>query len=238
MATQITWLGHNAWSIETAGKTVLLDPFLDDSPTAPVKADEVQADFILLSHGHGDHFGDTFKIAKRTGAAILAGFEVGEWLKGQGVAEDKVTGLNPGGLGMTQPGGLAPMPMAPGGNTAVGENPTTTELTFPEHILVRFLDVTVRPKEAYEYTIQMRLANPNFPTRFKKDVAYQSLTKDPELLSKPVLVAEARPSADGKTTVQVPLRVSAPPVLRGYSGAPHRKKLNCPTSCTRARSHS
>src|SRR3990172_5200094 len=97
MATQITWYGHNAWSIETAGKTVLVDPFLDDSPTAPVKSDEVRADFILLSHGHGDHVGDTIKIAKRTGATVLANFEVGEWLKARGVAEDKVIGMNPGG---------------------------------------------------------------------------------------------------------------------------------------------
>jgi L-ascorbate metabolism protein UlaG (beta-lactamase superfamily) len=111
MATQITWLGHNAWSIETAGKTLLLDPFLDDSPTAPVKSDEVQADFILLSHGHGDHLGDTIKIAHRTGAAVLAGFEVGEWLKGQGVAEDKVTGMNPGG-GIQLPFGHAKFTIA------------------------------------------------------------------------------------------------------------------------------
>ena len=59
MATQITWLGHNCWSIETAGSTILLDPFLNDSPTAPLKADAVKADFILLSHGHDDHLGDT-----------------------------------------------------------------------------------------------------------------------------------------------------------------------------------
>ena len=97
MSTIITWYGHNAWSIETAGKTVLVDPFFDDSPTAPVKSDEVRADYILLSHGHSDHVGDTIKIAQRTGATVLSNFEVGEWLKAQGVAEDKVVGMNPGG---------------------------------------------------------------------------------------------------------------------------------------------
>ena len=81
MSTTITWFGHNRWSIETAGKTILLDPFLNDSPTAPVKADDVKADFMLLSHGHGDHIGDTVKIAKRTGATVLTNFEVGEWLR-------------------------------------------------------------------------------------------------------------------------------------------------------------
>jgi L-ascorbate metabolism protein UlaG (beta-lactamase superfamily) len=97
MAIQITWLGHNCWSIETAGKTILMDPFLNDSPTAPVKADAVNADVILLSHGHADHVGDTVAIARRTGAAVIANFEVGAWLGKKGVAGDKIIALNPGG---------------------------------------------------------------------------------------------------------------------------------------------
>src|SRR4029078_5561831 len=104
MATNITWFGHNVWSIEVAGLTILLDPFLSDSPTSPVKADDVKANYILLSHGHGDHLGDTASIAKRTGATVITNFEVGEWLKKKGVAEDKVIGLNPGG-GIAQPFG-------------------------------------------------------------------------------------------------------------------------------------
>jgi L-ascorbate metabolism protein UlaG (beta-lactamase superfamily) len=102
--TSITWLGHNAWSIESAGATILVDPFLSDSPTAPVKADTLKADYILLSHGHGDHVGDTVAIAKRTGATVLCNYEVGEWLKCKGVAADKVIGMNPGG-GIKQPFG-------------------------------------------------------------------------------------------------------------------------------------
>ena len=83
MATELTWLGHGSWSIDSAGKRVLLDPFLDDSPTAPVKADEVQADFILVSHGHFDHVSDVAAIAKRTGALIVANFEITEWFRQQ-----------------------------------------------------------------------------------------------------------------------------------------------------------
>jgi L-ascorbate metabolism protein UlaG (beta-lactamase superfamily) len=104
MSTTITWFGHNCWSIATGGRNILLDPFLNDSPTAPVQADAVQADFVLLSHGHADHVGDTVAIAKRTGATVLANFEVGEWLKAKGVAGDKVVGMNPGG-GIRQPFG-------------------------------------------------------------------------------------------------------------------------------------
>lgn len=104
MSTTITWLGHNAWSIETGGKAILVDPFLNDSPTAPVKAADVKANFILLSHGHGDHVGDTVSIAKRTGATVLCNFEVGEWLQKKGLTGDKVVGMNPGG-GIKQPFG-------------------------------------------------------------------------------------------------------------------------------------
>jgi len=104
MATQITWLGHNCWLLETAGRLVLIDPFLNDSPTAPTKASGVYAEFILLSHGHSDHLGDTVEIAKKTGATVIANYEVSEWLKKQSLAEEKVVGMNPGG-GMQQPFG-------------------------------------------------------------------------------------------------------------------------------------
>ena len=104
MAATITWFGHNCWSIETGGKTILLDPFLDNSPAAPVKAADVKADFMLVSHGHGDHIEDAVKIAKRTGATVLANFEVGNWLAKQGVASEKIVGMNPGG-GVKQPFG-------------------------------------------------------------------------------------------------------------------------------------
>jgi L-ascorbate metabolism protein UlaG (beta-lactamase superfamily) len=104
MAASITWYGHNCWSVETGGSTILLDPFLNDSPTSPVKAEAVKANYILLSHGHGDHLGDTVAIAKRTGATVITNFEVGEWLKKKGLAGDKVVGMNPGG-GVEQPFG-------------------------------------------------------------------------------------------------------------------------------------
>ncbi len=80
MATQLTWLGHGCWSLKTAEHRVLLDPFLDDSPTAPIKSDDVDADFILVSHGHFDHVADAGKIARRTGATVIGIFEVCQWL--------------------------------------------------------------------------------------------------------------------------------------------------------------
>ena len=79
MATELTWLGHGSWSIASGGTKILLDPFLDDSPTAPVKSGDVEADFILVSHGHFDHVADVAPIAKRTGATVVAIFEIAEW---------------------------------------------------------------------------------------------------------------------------------------------------------------
>ncbi len=97
MTTEITWLGHSCFSIRTGKYDLLVDPFLDDSPTAPVKAADVAADFILLTHAHFDHVADAVAIATRTGATVVANFEICEWLKGQGVAEEKVVAMNPGG---------------------------------------------------------------------------------------------------------------------------------------------
>jgi len=85
MPTQITWLGHAALKIVTAGKTVLVDPFLSGNPAAACAADDLAADYILLSHGHGDHLGDTVSIARRTGATVVCNYELSEYLAKQGV---------------------------------------------------------------------------------------------------------------------------------------------------------
>ncbi|QDT01136.1 metal-dependent hydrolase [Adhaeretor mobilis] len=97
MPLEITWLGHSTFTIDTGSHRLLLDPFLTDSPVAPISADEVDADFILLTHGHFDHVADAVAIATRTGATVVANFEIVEWLKREGIAEDRVVALNTGG---------------------------------------------------------------------------------------------------------------------------------------------
>ncbi|MDB4374529.1 metal-dependent hydrolase, partial [bacterium] len=72
------------------------DPFLNDSPTAPHKASEVDADFILVSHGHLDHVADVAEIANRCDAMVIAGFEVAEWFANQQDVK-RTTGMNIGG---------------------------------------------------------------------------------------------------------------------------------------------
>jgi L-ascorbate metabolism protein UlaG (beta-lactamase superfamily) len=62
----LKYFSHSAFQITTDdGLKILIDPFLDDNPTSPVKSRDVTADYIILSHAHGDHLGDTFKIAKK-----------------------------------------------------------------------------------------------------------------------------------------------------------------------------
>ena len=85
MPANLTWLSHACVLIETEQVRILVDPFLTGNPLAPVSADQVSADVILVSHGHGDHLGDTVSIAKRTGALVISNFEIVNWLQGQGV---------------------------------------------------------------------------------------------------------------------------------------------------------
>ncbi len=79
MATRLRWLGHACLLFESDGRHVLVDPFLSNNPVAADKPEKVPADFILVSHGHGDHVGDTTAIARRTGATVIANYEISQW---------------------------------------------------------------------------------------------------------------------------------------------------------------
>ena len=111
MPVKITWLSHSCFAIVADGQRLLVDPFLDGNDKAPVKAAAVEADFILVTHGHADHISDAAPIAKRTGATVLGNFEVTTWLQKQGVASGKLIGMNPGG-GVEQPFGRAKFTIA------------------------------------------------------------------------------------------------------------------------------
>jgi L-ascorbate metabolism protein UlaG (beta-lactamase superfamily) len=85
MAVDIRFLGQACFEFKAGGATVLTDPFLTGNPLAAASADEVEPDVILLTHGHGDHLGDTVDIAKRTGATVLAIVELAAEISGNGV---------------------------------------------------------------------------------------------------------------------------------------------------------
>ena len=92
----ITWLGHGSWQIETGEKKILLDPFLDENPSSPVKAAEVDADAILVSHGHFDHVADVASIANRCQAKVIAIYEIATWFADKHSVGDTL-GMNIGG---------------------------------------------------------------------------------------------------------------------------------------------
>jgi L-ascorbate metabolism protein UlaG (beta-lactamase superfamily) len=85
MSLTLTWYGHATFGLETSGKKLLVDPFLTDNPAASTTADALDPDYILISHGHGDHTGDAVSIAKRTGALVISNFEIANWFEAQGL---------------------------------------------------------------------------------------------------------------------------------------------------------
>jgi L-ascorbate metabolism protein UlaG (beta-lactamase superfamily) len=85
MSIKVSWYSHACLLIESGGTRLLTDPFISGNPLAPVSADEVDCDYIFVSHGHGDHVGDTVAIAGRTGATVVSNFEIHNWLQQQGV---------------------------------------------------------------------------------------------------------------------------------------------------------
>ena len=85
MTNKLTWYGHSTLALETGGQHLLIDPFFQGNPAASTTADQVSADFILITHGHGDHIGDAISIAQRTNATVIANAEISGWLGKQGV---------------------------------------------------------------------------------------------------------------------------------------------------------
>ncbi|MCP4020510.1 MAG: metal-dependent hydrolase [Desulfobacteraceae bacterium] len=83
---KLQYFSHSSFLLNTGqGYKILIDPFLDDNPTSPVRSHDVDADFILLTHGHGDHLGDTLSIAQRCGSLCICENELANYLESKGL---------------------------------------------------------------------------------------------------------------------------------------------------------
>jgi len=93
---QFTYFGQSSFLVTVGGKRLLFDPFISGNPLAQhIDVEKIEADYILVSHGHGDHIADVAPLAKRTGAKVITSPEVGGWLSKQGV--NSLHELNHGG---------------------------------------------------------------------------------------------------------------------------------------------
>lgn len=132
MSLTLTWYGHATLGLKIGDYDVLVDPFFSGNPAASTTADKVRAQFILVSHGHGDHVGDTVAIAKRTGALVISNFEICNWLAAKGV---KTHAQHIGG-GHRHPFGYLKLTQALHGSAlpdgSYGGNPAGFLLTTPE----------------------------------------------------------------------------------------------------------
>lgn len=109
MTNKLIWYGHATLGLETGGYKLVIDPFFEGNPAAPLSPNKVEADFLLVSHGHGDHVGDAVAIARRTGATIISNYEIAGWFSEKGV--EKTHGQHLGG-GYKHPFGYLKLTLA------------------------------------------------------------------------------------------------------------------------------
>lgn len=94
--TKLTFYGHSCFSVEIAGKKILFDPFISPNPLAKgIDIESIEADYVLISHGHEDHVADAEVILKKTGAMLVSNYEIVTWFGGKGI--ENAHPLNHGG---------------------------------------------------------------------------------------------------------------------------------------------
>jgi L-ascorbate metabolism protein UlaG (beta-lactamase superfamily) len=131
---EIRFLGHACFELSDGDETVLIDPFLSGNPKAAIAADDAAATTILLTHGHGDHIGDTVAIAKRTGAPVVAIVELAGELR-----QEDVDAYDPN-LGGTVKFDWGWVKLVPAWHTSTTPKGT---VNTPAGLLVNFKDTVV-----------------------------------------------------------------------------------------------
>jgi L-ascorbate metabolism protein UlaG (beta-lactamase superfamily) len=91
---KLTYHGHSAFELKAGNHNIIIDPFINGNKNAKVKSADIKADYIVLTHAHGDHLGDTLEIAKNNNATVIAVNELANYLDGKGL---KVHNMHIGG---------------------------------------------------------------------------------------------------------------------------------------------
>ncbi|WP_137178155.1 metal-dependent hydrolase [Roseomonas sp. AR75] len=142
---KLTWFGHSAYRLEFGKSVVLIDPFLTGNPSFKGDAEQASAGatHVLITHGHADHVGDALAISQRTGAKVVANYEICMWLARQGLKA--MDPMNTGGT--TDQGEFSvTLTIAFHSSSVMDENGVTQDLGLPGGIVVT-------PKDAAEPTV-------------------------------------------------------------------------------------
>jgi L-ascorbate metabolism protein UlaG (beta-lactamase superfamily) len=130
---KLTFLGHSCVLVEHGEHRLIIDPFLTGNPVAAMSADEVKVDYILVTHGHGDHLGDTVEIAKRNDATVIANYELATYLSWQGL---KTHEMHIGGSFSFPFGKVKLTPALHGTGLAIPEKKEIVYLGMPTGLLI------------------------------------------------------------------------------------------------------
>jgi L-ascorbate metabolism protein UlaG (beta-lactamase superfamily) len=137
---KITFHGHSCIGVESENFSLIMDPFLQGNPVAKVSPEEIKVDYILLTHGHNDHVGDTEQIAKQNDATVIAPFELATYLGWKGC---KVHPMSIGGSYAFDFGRVKLTQAFHGSAWTDDENQTITYLGMPSGVLLTIEDKTI-----------------------------------------------------------------------------------------------